>query len=90
MEFLQTADYQPITLGPNTKLPRLDCIPDGEVTLIRFIRSNRKLDIFGEKFEVSKDLVYSYVKAVIVTQLHQLQLYLNEELVDTFEYRMTP
>jgi hypothetical protein len=90
MEFLQTTDYQPMTLGPNTKMPRLDCVPDGEVTLIRFIRSNRKLDIFGEKFEVSKDLVYSYVKAVIVTQLHQLQLYLNEELVDTFEYRLTP
>lgn len=89
MEFLQAADYQPMTLGPNTKLPRLDFVPDGEVTLIRFIRSNRKLDIFGETFEVSKDLIYSYVKAVIVTQIHQLQLYLNEELVDTIEYRLT-
>lgn len=35
--------------------------------IIRFIRSDRKLDIFGEKFTVSKDLVYSCVKAVIVT-----------------------
>jgi len=89
MEFLQATNFQPIKLGPNAKLPVLDFIPDGEVTLIRFIRSNRKLDIFGEKFEVAKDLVYSYVKAVIVTQTHTLQIYLNEELVDTFEYRLT-
>jgi hypothetical protein len=88
MEFLQATDFQPVKLGPNTKLPRLDFVPDGDITLIRFIRSNRKLDIFGEKFEVSKDLVYSYVKAVIVTQIHTLQIYLNEELVDTFECRL--
>ena len=45
------------------------------------------LDIFGEKFKVSKNLVYSYVKAVIVTKIHTLQIYLGDELVDTFDYR---
>ena len=72
MEFTQKAKFEPMTLAPNTKLPQLDYVPDGEIVLIRFIRSNRKLDIFGEKFEVSRDLVYSYVKAVIVTKLHAL------------------
>jgi len=80
--------HEPIRLGPNTKLPRLDAVPDGEISLIRFIRSNRKLDIFGEKFEVSKELVYSYVRAVIVTRIHTLQLYLNDDLVDTFKYNL--
>lgn len=89
MEFLRASDFTPITLGPNTKLPRLDFVPDGEITFIRFIRSNRQLDIFGEKFEVPKELVYSYIKAVIITHTHTLQIYLNEELVDTFEYRLT-
>jgi hypothetical protein len=70
-------------------LPQLDYVPDGEIVLIRFIRSNRKLDIFGEKFEVLKDLVYSYVKAVILTKTHTLQVYLNDELAQTFEYRLT-
>ena len=50
---------------------------------------NWPFDIFGEKFKVSKDLVYSYVKAVIVTKLHSLQIYLGDDLVDTFEYRLT-
>jgi len=47
------------------------------------------LDIFGEKFKVLKDLVYSYVKAVIVTEIHQLQVYLGEELTQTFDYQLT-
>lgn len=37
----------------------------------------------------SEDLVYSYVKAVIVTQIHSLQIYLGDDLVDTIEYRLT-
>lgn len=47
------------------------------------------LDIFGEKFSVSKELVYSYVKAVIVTEISSLQLYLGYELVDSFDYQLT-
>ena len=70
-------------------MPDLDSIPDGNIILIRFIRSDRILDIFGEKFKVSKSLVYSYVKAVIVTKIYRLQLYLGEELVDTFDYQLS-
>ena len=67
----------------------LDYAPDGEITLIRFIRSDQKVDMFGEEFEVSKDLVYSYVKAMILTEIHALQLYLSNKLVDTFDYKLT-
>lgn len=87
-EFTQSYEYEPITLGPNTKIPNLDYIPDGDIILIRFIRSDRMLDIFGEKFRVSKDLVYSYVKAVIVTKAHALQVYLGEEFVEAFDYQL--
>ncbi len=88
LEVIAAEEFRPITLGPNTRLPDIDYIPDGQVSLIRFVRSDRKLDIFGEKFEVSKDLVYSYVRAVIVTKIHALQLYLDDELVETLEYRL--
>lgn len=76
------------TLGPNTKIPILDDIPDGNIILVRFIRSDRKLNIFGETFKVSADLVYSYVKAVIVTEIHALQLYFGDELVTSFDYKL--
>lgn len=87
-EFTKNNGYKPSTLGPNTKLPDLGYIPDGNIIIIRFIRSNRILNIFGEKFRVSKDLVYSYVKAMIVTNIHTLQVYLGEDLVDVFEYQL--
>ena len=70
-------------------MPDLSFIPDGNVSLVRFIRSNRQRDIFGERFEVSKDLVYTYVRAQIVTNLQAVQLYLGNDIVDTFEYRMS-
>lgn len=88
LEVIQKNGSKPIRLGANTKLPGLDTVPDGNIILIRFIRSNRMLDIFGEKFKVSKSLIYSYVKAVIVTQIHRLQLYLGEDLVDSFDYHI--
>ena len=69
LEVIQRNGYTPVKIGGNTKLPDLDDVPDGNIILIRFIRSNRLLDIFGEKFKVSKSLIYSYVKAVIVTEI---------------------
>ena len=75
---------------PNTKLPVLDAIPDGNIILIHFIRSNRKLDIFGEKLIVPKQRVYSYVKAVIVKAIHSLQGYLGEEPIECYPYEMPP
>jgi hypothetical protein len=88
LERIKQVEHEPLRLGPNTKLPQLDYIPDGEISLIRFIRSDRKLDIFGEKFKVANDLIYSYVRAVIVTKTHRILLYLNDELVDSFDYHM--
>jgi len=88
MEVIAAAQLPILKLGANTKIPVRADIPDGNIILIRFIRSNRILDIFGERFNVSKDLVYSYVKAVIVTEIHTLQLYIGEELVTSFDYKL--
>ena len=89
LETIQSNGFEPIKIGANTKLPVLDTVPDGNIILIRFIRSNRLLDIFGEKFKVSRSLVYSYVKAVIVTKIGSLQIYLGDELVDKMDYQLT-
>ena len=82
--------FFPFFPPPKFQLPDLDYIPDGTISLIRFIRSDRKLDVFGEDFEVPKELVYTYVRAKIITQLHQIQVSLGEELVTTFEYQLPP
>ena len=87
-EFTKSHKLNPSTLGPNTKLPDLDYIPEGNVIFIRFIRSDRILNIFGEKFKVSKKLIYSYVKAVVVTNIHTLQVYLGEDMVEVFDSQL--
>jgi hypothetical protein len=80
LEVVEADKFSPLTLGPNTRMPKLDFLPDGTISLIRFIRSDRTLNIFGEKFEVSKDLVYSYVRAMIVTKIHTLVMILSKAL----------
>jgi len=87
-QVIEQCSFSIKTLGPNTKIPALEDIPDGNIILVRFIRSDRNLNIFGETFKVSKNLVYSYVKAVIVTEIHTLQLYLGDELVTSFDYKL--
>jgi hypothetical protein len=77
-------------LSPRFKLPEIPDIPDGNISLIRFIRSDRILDIFGEHFEVPRDLVYTYVRARIVTPLHHIQVYSGEELVLCLPYQLPP
>jgi hypothetical protein len=86
--FMRRAQYEPHILGPNTKLPRLNALPEGIINVIRFVRSDGLLDIFGEKFRVPPELVYSYVNAVIVTKIQTLQLYLGEDLIKTYDYRL--
>lgn len=75
-----------ILLPSGTKLPVLEHIPDGRIIIIRFIRSDRQLDIFTEKFTVPEHLVYGYVKAVIDTSLNSLEVYLGEDFIMSFDY----
>ena len=78
----------PEMLPSAKKLPTLEHIPEGRIVLIRFIRSDRMLDIFTERFEVPRNLVYCYVKAEIDTSLHSLELFLGDELIASFDYEI--
>jgi transposase InsO family protein len=60
----------------------------GRYHLVRFIRSNRKLDIFGELFPVSVELQYEYVVATIDVKEQKLSLYLEKNKVDEFNYKL--
>lgn len=60
----------------------------GKVHLVRFIRSNRVLDIFTEKFHVPKSLVYEYVVATIRIRDQKLQVVHEGKLVCEFDYEL--
>jgi transposase InsO family protein len=63
-------------------------IDDGSIHLVRFIRSDRVLNVFGEKFLVRPELVYEYVVATICTDSHQLQVRHDDQLVQWFDYSL--
>jgi len=89
LQVIQENGFRPMLPPPRYQLSQVGPeIPAGTISLIRFIRSDRKLDIFGEHFTVPKSLIYSYVRAKIVTGLHQIQLYRGDELVITFPYQL--
>jgi len=80
--------------GNIKKLPEGFQVPDlkerprqGYVHLIRFVRSNKVISIFGEKLTVPEEAVYQYVKATIDVKEQKLSLFLNGKVIDEREYR---
>lgn len=70
-------------------LPDKIPLEDGEIIIIRFIRSDRNLNIFGEIFLVKEELIYSYVEAIIVIASHKLIVKRDEIIEHIFEYQVT-
>lgn len=68
------------------KLPKKLSIASGHIHLIRFIRSNRILDVFGEKFQMPIEVEYEYVWATINTAEETLSIYHDSELIEKFDY----
>ena len=60
------------------KIPTDMPINDGYIHIIRLIRSDLKLNIFGETFKMPKTLKYEYVAATICTDSHMIRIYDNQ------------
>lgn len=63
-------------------------INHGKVLLVRFIRSNLILNVFGEKFLVPRHLVYSYVQAIIDVERQMLCVIRDGQLQCTIPYTL--
>ena len=73
-------------LPENFQLPEKLIIVPGYIHLIRFIRSNCFLDVFGERFSMPKDVEYEYVWATIDTAKERLYVYYDHKLVVEYGY----
>jgi len=60
----------------------------GRYHLVRFIRANRKLNIFGELFPVPTRLEHEYVVATIDVKEQKLKLYLDKTQVEEYHYSL--
>ena len=56
--------------------------------LVRFIRSDLKLNVFGEIFKVTSELQYEYVVATIDVKEQKLKLFFNSSQVEEFDYKL--
>ncbi len=60
----------------------------GRYHLLRFIRSDLSLNIFGELFNVSPELQYEYVVATIDVKEQKLKILLDKNQVDEYNYQL--
>jgi len=58
----------------------------GKYHLVRFIRSNLVLDIFGERFKMPSDATYEYVIATIDVASHKLRVGIDDKTIAEYEY----
>ncbi len=73
-------------LDPAFSTKDVPCTREGKIYLIRFIRSDRLLHVFGEAFPVKPDCQYEYVKATIDVKEQCLTVFLFDEIVQEFKY----
>lgn len=71
--------------APRHPLPKPEC---GRYHLVRFIRSEGQVDIFGEKFSLPPQAVYEYVRATVDVQRQRLLVFLDDVLIDEQPYNL--
>ena len=82
-------DYPTARLNNDYILPK-EQLPlcEGEIHVIRFIRSDLRFNIFGLSFTLPKEAVYEYIKGVIITEKHQLRIFKEQKLITEFRFRL--
>lgn len=71
--------------APEYPLPK-PC--SGRYHLVRFIRSNCLLDVFGERFLLPPEAAYEYVIGTVSVEKQKLTASINGVTIDEFDYQM--
>jgi hypothetical protein len=73
-------------LPASFKLPEKLAILPGYIHLVRFIKSDRLLDIFGEKYIMPGNVEHEYVWTTIDTGKEILSIYHDSKLIVDYSY----
>jgi len=78
---------EPLPLPSNYQLPQ-GKIPllEGYIHLVRFLRSDKILNVFGEKFHLPQAPAYEYVVATICVKAHSIKVKLDDRLIEEIYY----
>jgi putative transposase len=76
----------PVALeAPQYPLPKLK---KGRYHLVRFIRSDGRLDIFGEQYRLPSEAIYEYAVASIEVGSENLQVQVDGQTIEQYDYSM--
>ena len=83
-------EYPIVPLHKAYKVPDGDLpLESGEIHVIRFIRSDRKFNLFGLSFLLPEVAKYEYVKGVIFTDEHRLLILKNHQLIADLRFTLS-
>ncbi len=71
--------------APQVPLPTPEA---GRYHLVRFIRSDQALDVFGERFRLPPDVEYEYVVATVEVEQQRLRVRLGADPIADFPYAL--
>jgi len=77
--------FPPTSDPPTHPLPKPQ---KGRYHLVRFVRSERILDVFGERFTAPSEATYEYVRATVDVARQSLGVYLDDVLIDEHPYHL--
>ncbi len=86
--FQQSRDvirFPELDQAPRYPLPKPEA---GRYHLVRFIRSDARLDVFGEQFRLPPEAIYEYVVATVDVARQTLLISINDVPLDEHEYRL--
>lgn len=63
-------------------------LTEGKISFIRWIKEDRLLHLFTERFLLKHPLANEYVKATIFTKEQILRVYFEDEVVSEFKYKL--
>lgn len=78
--------FPPETTAPRHPLPTPE---HGRYHLMRFVRGDGRLDVFGEPFAAPPECLYEYVRLTVDVAAQRLQVFLDHQLVDEHRYLRT-
>jgi transposase InsO family protein len=77
--------YPPQERPPQVPLPKPET---GRYHLVRFIRSDLRLDVFGEPFRLPPEAEYAYVVATVEVERQRLHVRLGDDPMAEFPYHL--
>ena len=77
--------FPPAERAPTVPLPKPTT---GRYHLVRFIRSDLRLDVFGERFALPPEAEYAYVVATVDVARERLTVQLGEDMIAVLPYHL--